>query len=70
MTREQRLEYVVKSEIDVYINMLQEHMIKDRETRNFVCRTVLPRFNKLRAALMGLTEEEYLKQDEEEDCEI
>lgn len=72
MTTKERLEYAVNTEIDCYINMLQERMIEDRETRNFVCRTVIPRFNKLRAILAGCKDEEELfRKDKEEslpDC--
>lgn len=69
MTKEYKLKYAIDSEIDVYINMLQEQMIKDQETRNFVCRTVIPRFNKLRAIIAGCeTEEEFFRKETEPDC--
>ena len=69
MTKQQKLEYAINTEIDVYINLLQERMIEDQSTRNFVCRTVIPRFNKLKAIVLGYeSEEDMFAKDVEEDC--
>lgn len=69
MTKEYKLKYAIDTEIDVYINMLQEGMIEDQKTRNFVCRTVIPRFNILRAIIAGCETEECLfEKKNEEDC--
>lgn len=58
MTKQQKLEYAINTEIDVYINMLQEDMVTDKEARNLICRTVIPRFNKLKAIVLGYESEE------------
>jgi hypothetical protein len=71
MTKQEKLEYAINTEVDMYINLLQERMIEDRETRNFVCRTVIPRFNRLKAIVLGYKDEEDMFTKDiikEEDC--
>lgn len=48
MTIIERLKYQVNTEIDMYINLLQEDVIQEPKTRAFILDTVIPRFNKMR----------------------
>lgn len=48
MTTKEKLIYAIGTEIDQYINIVQENVIDEPEVREFIIKYVVPRFNKLR----------------------
>lgn len=51
MTTQERIVYQIGTEIDQYINLVQEEAIEDLNVRKFILEYVVPRFNKMRAII-------------------
>lgn len=57
MTTREKLIYAIGTEIDQYINLVQEKAIENPEVKKFVIEYVVPRFNKLREILGNYEED-------------
>ena len=58
MTTQERLIYQIGTEVDQYINLVQEDAITDPNVRKFILEYVVPRFNRMRAIIGTYTNKE------------